>query len=162
MADVLPLSLNCPPAGCWAVVLVLVLDRGSFGSGMYLGHSSTAYTVICVSCGFFAYDLFDTLRRRLYNPHSPSILAHNAVLLVCFTTALYRDVTINYLIATLICEVRAPRRQCDSLENFKDAVEFHMLNIHAQQQQVVAVTMAMAKPWIVSWHNRLLSGSEYS
>ena len=52
------------------------------------------------------YDQVDMLRRHLYNPSSPSLLVHHAVLLVCFTMALYRQVTINYLILTLFCEVR--------------------------------------------------------
>lgn len=88
-----------------SVLAVFAADFGTFGKGMYRGHSSRAYTVVSISCGYLAYDLWDTLRRRLYNPKAPSILAHNAILLVCFTIALYRDVTINYLILTLVCEV---------------------------------------------------------
>lgn len=64
-----------------------------------------AYTAICVSCGYFAYDQWDMLKYGLYSGWFPSILAHHLILLVCFTHALYRYVTINYLILTLICEV---------------------------------------------------------
>ncbi|KAI5060411.1 hypothetical protein GOP47_0024831 [Adiantum capillus-veneris] len=44
---------------------------------------------------------------HLYNPWAPSLLVHHAVLLVCFTLALYREVTINYLILTLFCELHS-------------------------------------------------------
>ncbi|KAK8960554.1 hypothetical protein KSP40_PGU012628 [Platanthera guangdongensis] len=64
-----------------------------------------AYTTLCFSCGYFAYDQLDMLRHRLYSGWFPSILAHHLVLLTCFTLALYRHVTINYLILTLACEV---------------------------------------------------------
>lgn len=65
-----------------------------------------AYQALCSSCGYFAYDQWDMLQYRLYSGLIPSILVHHLVLLVCFTLALYRNVTINYLILTLICEVR--------------------------------------------------------
>lgn len=65
-----------------------------------------AYQALCFSCGYFAYDQWDMLQHRLYSGLIPSILVHHLVLLVCFTLALYRNVTINYLILTLICEVR--------------------------------------------------------
>lgn len=91
------------------VLLVLIVERKTFltENGMYRGHGTLSYTVVSISCGYFAFDLWDILRKRLYNPRSPSILAHNALLLVCFTTALYRDVTINYLILTLFCEINS-------------------------------------------------------
>lgn len=66
-----------------------------------------AYPALCFSCGYFAYDQWDMLQYRLYSGLIPSILVHHLVLLVCFTLALYRNVTINYLILTLICEVRS-------------------------------------------------------
>lgn len=64
-----------------------------------------AYSALCFSCGYFAYDQLDMLKYRLYSGWIPSILAHHLVLLICFTLALYRNVTINYLILTLVCEV---------------------------------------------------------
>ena len=70
-------------------------------SGVWPGSN----VILCVSTGYFVYDQVDMLRRNLYNPSSPSLLVHHAVLLVCFTMALYRQVTINYLILTLFCEV---------------------------------------------------------
>ncbi|CAN4113440.1 unnamed protein product [Withania somnifera] len=66
-----------------------------------------AYTALCFSCGYFAYDQLDMLLHRLYSGWLPSILLHHLLLLVCFTLALYRNVTINYLILTLICELHS-------------------------------------------------------
>jgi hypothetical protein len=65
-----------------------------------------AYSALCFSCGYFAYDQLDMLRYRLYSGRIPGILMHHLILLICFTLALYRNVTINYLILTLVCEVR--------------------------------------------------------
>uniref|UniRef100_A0A453G0H5 TLC domain-containing protein n=1 Tax=Aegilops tauschii subsp. strangulata TaxID=200361 RepID=A0A453G0H5_AEGTS len=58
----------------------------------------------CFSCGYFAYDQLDTLRYRLYSGWIPGILMLHLFLLICFTLALYRNETINYLILTLLCE----------------------------------------------------------
>ncbi|XP_010692425.2 uncharacterized protein LOC104905537 [Beta vulgaris subsp. vulgaris] len=66
-----------------------------------------AYTALCFSCGYFAYDQWDMLKYELYSGWFPSILAHHLILLVCFSLALYRNVTINYLILTLICELHS-------------------------------------------------------
>ncbi|GAU40977.1 hypothetical protein TSUD_300560 [Trifolium subterraneum] len=66
-----------------------------------------AFEALCFSCGYFAYDQWDMLHYRLYNGWIPSILVHHLVLLICFTLALYRNVTINYLILTLICELHS-------------------------------------------------------
>ncbi|MCO5572268.1 hypothetical protein L7F22_026021 [Adiantum nelumboides] len=72
-------------------------------SGLWPG----AKVVLCFSSGYFVYDQVDMLGRHLYNPWSPSLLIHHAVLLVCFTLALYREVTINYLILTLFCKLHS-------------------------------------------------------
>ncbi|XP_039138310.1 TLC domain-containing protein 2 [Dioscorea cayenensis subsp. rotundata] len=72
-------------------------------NGTWLG----AYSALCVSCGYFAYDQWDMLRYRLYTGWIPSILLHHLILLVCFTLALYRKVAINYLILTLVCELHS-------------------------------------------------------
>lgn len=71
--------------------------------GTWLG----AYTALCLSSGYFAYDQLDMLRYRLYSGYIPSILVHHLLLLVCFTLALYRNVTINYLILSLSCELHS-------------------------------------------------------
>ncbi|KAL6616445.1 hypothetical protein ACP70R_038715 [Stipagrostis hirtigluma subsp. patula] len=63
-----------------------------------------AYSALCFSCGYFAYDQLDMLRYRLYSGWIPGILMHHLILLICFTLALYRNVTINYLILSLVCE----------------------------------------------------------
>lgn len=66
-----------------------------------------AYQALCFSCGYFAYDQWDMLRYRLYSGFIPAILMHHLILLICFTLALYRHITINYLILTLICELHS-------------------------------------------------------
>ncbi|GMI90587.1 hypothetical protein like AT1G21790 [Hibiscus trionum] len=66
-----------------------------------------AYQALCFSCGYFAYDQQDMLKYRLYSGFIPSILMHHLLLLICFTLALYRHITINYLILTLICELHS-------------------------------------------------------
>ncbi|AQK99238.1 TLC domain-containing protein 2 [Zea mays] len=66
-----------------------------------------AYSALCFSCGYFAYDQLDMLRYRLYNGWIPGILMHHLILLICFTLALYRNVTINYLILSLVCELHS-------------------------------------------------------
>lgn len=95
-----------------AVVLILLTQWVENGVGKMFEHSQLvevtwpwAYQALCFSCGYFAYDQWDMLLHRLYSGCIPSILVHHLVLLVCFTLALYRKVTINYLILTLICEV---------------------------------------------------------
>lgn len=95
-----------------AVVLILVNQWSRNGSNGMFEHSQLfggtwpwAYPALCFSCGYFAYDQLDMLQYRLYSGWIPSILLHHLILLICFTLALYRNVTINYLILTLICEV---------------------------------------------------------
>ncbi|CAN6440648.1 unnamed protein product [Victoria cruziana] len=68
---------------------------------------SGAYSTLCFSCGYFAYDQWDMLHYRLYSGWIPSILLHHLVLLICFTLALYRNVTVNYLILSLVCELHS-------------------------------------------------------
>lgn len=75
-------------------------------SQLFGGTWPWAYPALCFSCGYFAYDQWDMLHYGLYSGWIPSILMHHLILLICFTLALYRNVTINYLILTLICEVR--------------------------------------------------------
>lgn len=95
-----------------AVIFILFRQWLSNGSNGMFDHSQLvedtwpwAYEALCFSCGYFAYDQWDMLRYHLYSGWFPSILVHHLVLLICFTLALYRNVTINYLILTLICEV---------------------------------------------------------
>uniref|UniRef100_A0A0A8ZG57 TLC domain-containing protein n=1 Tax=Arundo donax TaxID=35708 RepID=A0A0A8ZG57_ARUDO len=47
------------------------------------------------------------LRYRLYSGWIPGIFMHHLILLVCFTLALCRNVTINYLILSLVCELHS-------------------------------------------------------
>ncbi|KAH9318751.1 hypothetical protein KI387_020520, partial [Taxus chinensis] len=92
-------------------MLVLLYAWMSKGASKMFDHEelfggvwSGAFTALCFSCGYFAYDQWDMLDNHLYNTQMPSILVHHILLLVCFTLALYRHVTINYLILTLVCE----------------------------------------------------------
>lgn len=105
-----PVITNC--ATSCAVIFILVNELIRTGSNGMFEHSKLvgntwpwAYPALCFSCGYFAYDQWDMLHYRLYSGWIPSILVHHLLLLVCFTLALYRNVTINYLILTLICEV---------------------------------------------------------
>ncbi|CAO2172212.1 unnamed protein product [Urochloa humidicola] len=66
-----------------------------------------AYSALCFSCGYFAYDQLDMLRYWLYSGWIPGILMHHLILLICFTLALNRNVTINYLILSLVCELHS-------------------------------------------------------
>ncbi|RVX22382.1 hypothetical protein CK203_012502 [Vitis vinifera] len=93
------------------MIFILVNELIRMGSNGMFEHSKLvgntwpwAYPALCFSCGYFAYDQWDMLHYRLYSGWIPSILVHHLLLLVCFTLALYRNVTINYLILTLICE----------------------------------------------------------
>lgn len=97
-----------------SVVFILVNQWLRNGSNGMFEHSELvgsawpwAYPALCFSCGYFAYDQWDMLQYRLYSGLIPAILVHHLLLLVCFTLALYRNVTINYLILTLICELHS-------------------------------------------------------
>ncbi|KAK2979064.1 hypothetical protein RJ640_026014 [Escallonia rubra] len=99
---------------CGGVVFILLNQWIKNGSNELFEHSQLvggtwpwAYPALCFSCGYFAYDQWDMLRHRLFSGWIPSILVHHLILLVCFTLALYRNVTINYLILTLICELHS-------------------------------------------------------
>ncbi|KAK0577160.1 hypothetical protein LWI29_028766 [Acer saccharum] len=97
-----------------SVVSILVTQWLRNGSSGMFEHSQLvgdtwqwAYPALCFSCGYFAYDQWDMLQYRLYSGLIPSILVHHLLLLICFTLALYRNVTINYLLLTLICELHS-------------------------------------------------------
>ncbi|KAJ6954333.1 TLC domain-containing protein 2-like [Populus alba x Populus x berolinensis] len=97
-----------------SVVFILANQRIKNGPNGMFEHSQLvggtwewAYAALCFSCGYFAYDQLDMLHYRLYSGLIPSILVHHLILLVCFTLALYRNVTINYLILTLVCELHS-------------------------------------------------------
>ncbi|GLT85057.1 hypothetical protein SLE2022_032590 [Rubroshorea leprosula] len=97
-----------------SVVFVLVYQWLKYGSRGMFDHAQLfggtwpwAYQALCFSCGYFAYDQWDMLQYRLYSGFIPAILVHHLLLLICFTLALYRHVTINYLILTLICELHS-------------------------------------------------------
>lgn len=80
-----------------------MFDHEELFNGLWLG----AFKALCFSCGYFAYDQWDMLNNHLYNPRAPSLLVHHALLLLCFSLALYLLVTINYLILTLVCELHS-------------------------------------------------------
>ncbi|KAF5749030.1 hypothetical protein HS088_TW04G00991 [Tripterygium wilfordii] len=103
-----------------SVIFVLLNQYVEIGPNTMFEHSELfggtwlwAYPALCFSCGYFAYDHLDMLRYQLYNGLIPAILVHHLILLVSFTLALYRNVTINYfvtinyLILTLVCELHS-------------------------------------------------------
>ncbi|RDY10662.1 TLC domain-containing protein 2, partial [Mucuna pruriens] len=114
-----------------SVIFILSKELLSNGSSGMFDHSRLvedtwpwAFEALSFSCGYFAYDQWDMLRYRLYNGWIPSILVHHLVLLICFTLALYRNVTINYLILTLICELHSiflHVRKVRRMAGFRDA-----------------------------------------
>ncbi|CAO1944275.1 unnamed protein product [Urochloa humidicola] len=79
-----------------------------------------AYSALCFSCGYFAYDQLDMLRYRLYSGWIPGILMHHLILLICFTLALYRNVTINYLILSLLHSIFLHVRKVRRMAGFRD------------------------------------------
>uniref|UniRef100_A0A1D1YRM8 TLC domain-containing protein 2 n=2 Tax=Anthurium amnicola TaxID=1678845 RepID=A0A1D1YRM8_9ARAE len=96
-----------------------------------------AYPALCFSCGYFAYDQWDMLRYRLYSGWIPSILVHHLILLVCFTLALYRNVTINYLILSLSCELHS--------------IFLHVRKVRRMAGLRVANSEAVRTEWILNW-----------
>ncbi|KAI3983439.1 hypothetical protein MKX01_038859 [Papaver californicum] len=64
-----------------------VFDHSQLFGGTWAG----AYTALCFSCGYFAYDQWDMLQHRLYSGYIHSILVHHFLLLICFTLALLSE-----------------------------------------------------------------------
>uniref|UniRef100_A0A2P2IPQ0 TLC domain-containing protein n=1 Tax=Rhizophora mucronata TaxID=61149 RepID=A0A2P2IPQ0_RHIMU len=99
--------------------------NGMFEHSQLVGNTwQWAYPALCFSCGYFAYDQLDMLLHRLYSGLIPSILVHHLILLICFTLALYLNVTINYLILTLMCELHSiflHVRKVRRMAGFRDA-----------------------------------------
>ncbi|THU71133.1 hypothetical protein C4D60_Mb08t32320 [Musa balbisiana] len=114
-----------------SVVLILINQWMIKGLGNMFEHEQLfggtwlgAYSALCFSCGYFAYDQLDMLRYHLYSGWIPGILVHHLILLVCFTLALYRNVTINYLILSLMCEFHSiflHMRKVRRMAGFRDA-----------------------------------------
>ncbi|KAL4334725.1 hypothetical protein GQ457_07G020500 [Hibiscus cannabinus] len=96
-----------------------------------------AYQALCFSCGYFAYDQRDMLKYRLYSGFIPSILVHHLLLLICFTLALYRHITINYLILTLICELHS--------------VFLHVRKVRRMAGVRDAKSRVVKVEWILNW-----------
>lgn len=73
----------------------------------WLGDASDLeYAVLAISTGYFAYDLWDMVKHRLY-VKSPSILFHHAGVLFCYISAIVERIGITYLVATLFCELNS-------------------------------------------------------
>ncbi|EFJ33444.1 hypothetical protein SELMODRAFT_407236 [Selaginella moellendorffii] len=95
-----------------ACVLVELYRTGSVAKmlefeSLYSRSWPGAYSVLAFSCGYFAYDQVDMIRRHLYQGWFPPLLVHHWLLLNCFTLALLRNVSINYLVLTLLCEMHS-------------------------------------------------------
>lgn len=128
-----------------ASVVFILLDQWTTKHSMHifdheqLVHSTWpwAYQALCFSCGYFAYDQWDMLKYQLYSGWFPSILAHHLILLLCFTLALYRNITINYLILTLICELHS--------------VFLHVRKIRRMAGIRTAESKIVKAEWILIW-----------
>ncbi|XP_074556411.1 uncharacterized protein LOC141812254 [Curcuma longa] len=105
---------------CHIKGFINMFEHEQLFGGAWLG----AYAALCFSCGYFAYDQLDMLLYHLYSGWIPGILVHHLILLVCFSLALHRNVTINYLILTLICELHSiflHMRKVRRISGFRDA-----------------------------------------
>ncbi|XP_022141652.1 TLC domain-containing protein 2 isoform X2 [Momordica charantia] len=127
-----------------SVLFILVSQWLSYGSHGMFEHSqlvggtwSGAYAALCFSCGYFAYDQWDMLLYQLYSGWIPAILVHHLVLLICFTLALYRNVTINYLILTLICELHS--------------IFLHVRRLRRMAGVRDAKSIVVKVEWILNW-----------
>ncbi|XP_027093926.1 uncharacterized protein [Coffea arabica] len=106
-----------------ATVVIIIINRWMTSSAKDMFEHSQlvettwpgAYAALCISTGYFAYDQGDMLLYCLYSGPIPSILSHHLILLICFILALYRNVAINYLILTLICEMIVRMMQLHSV-----------------------------------------------
>ncbi|CAK9881753.1 unnamed protein product [Sphagnum jensenii] len=84
---------------------VFGLKKMSLHEVLYSKPWPGAHIIVGISCGYFAYDQWDMLRKHLYNPRSPSRFIHHVIFLICFTLAIYYNNCINYVTLTLVCEV---------------------------------------------------------
>ncbi|XP_010242809.1 PREDICTED: TLC domain-containing protein 2 [Nelumbo nucifera] len=127
-----------------SVVLILVNQWIVKGPDEMFEHSQLfgstwpmAYPALCFSCGYFAYDQWDMLHYCLYSGWIPSILVHHLILLICFTLALYRKVTVNYLILTLICELHS--------------ILLHMRKVRRMAGMRDAKSKYVRVEWVLNW-----------
>ncbi|URE26778.1 TLC [Musa troglodytarum] len=127
-----------------SVVLILIGQWMIKGLGNMFEHEQLfggtwlgAYSALCFSCGYFAYDQLDMLRYHLYSGWIPGILVHHLILLVCFTLALYRNVTINYLVLSLMCEFHS--------------IFLHMRKVRRMAGFRDAKSRAVKVEWVLNW-----------
>ncbi|OVA18472.1 TRAM/LAG1/CLN8 homology domain [Macleaya cordata] len=130
--------------GARRIVFILLNQLAAKSPGEIFEHSQLfggtwpgAYPALCFSCGYFAYDQWDMLQYHLYSGWIPSILVHHLLLLVCFTLALYRNVTINYLILTLICELHS--------------IFLHVRKVRRMAGVRDAKSNIVKMEWVLSW-----------
>ncbi|XP_077248811.1 TRAM, LAG1 and CLN8 (TLC) lipid-sensing domain containing protein [Tasmannia lanceolata] len=128
----------------FSVVLILVNQWANISFSEMLEHAQLfggtwagSYSALCFSCGYFAYDQWDMLLYRLYSGWIPSILVHHLILLVCFTLALYRNVTVNYLILTLVCELHS--------------VFLHVRKVRRMAGVLDSKSKIVRAEWIINW-----------
>jgi hypothetical protein len=81
------------------------LEKMSLHEVLYSKPWPGAHITVGISCGYFAYDQWDMLRKHLYNPRLPSRFMHHVILFICFTLVIYYNNCINYVTLTLVCEV---------------------------------------------------------
>nr|CCA20312.1 conserved hypothetical protein [Albugo laibachii Nc14]CCA25851.1 conserved hypothetical protein [Albugo laibachii Nc14] len=68
--------------------------------------TSMELATICISTGYFIYDLVDFLLQGLYLK-SPEVILHHVVVLFCYIAALIKGVGIPLLSLALICELHS-------------------------------------------------------
>lgn len=127
-----------------SVVFILVYQWLKHGSMEMFDHAELfegtwpwAFQALCFSCGYFAYDQWDMLQYRLYSGLIPAILVHHLLLLICFSLALYRRITINYLVLTLICELHS--------------VFLHVRKVRRMAGVRDAESKVVKVEWILNW-----------
>jgi hypothetical protein len=69
-------------------------------------HSNYCYSLMSLTTGYFAYDLWDMIRCKMHQA-APHLIAHHLVLLVCYMSGLQQEMCIGYLVLTLPCELNS-------------------------------------------------------
>lgn len=70
------------------------------------GSSQECYRILCLTTGYFAYDLCDMLRSQMHHK-APHLVVHHVILLVCYMCGLHRELCVPFLVLTLLCELNS-------------------------------------------------------
>ena len=96
--------LHSTVSSCF-VILVILFDQTTQGD-IVTKSSNLEFLTLCVSTGYFAYDLWDYVVSQLYLK-SYGVVVHHVVILICYISALFKNVGIPFLAITLICELNS-------------------------------------------------------